>query len=58
MQNTFTKIGALPGFGITKHGRWWYLVETEDGAVLGPRHNSKAEALAYGYQRHAEYFGL
>lgn len=51
-------IKALPGFSIAKHGRYWYLVETETGAQLGGMHNSKAEALAYAYHRYDAYFGL
>lgn len=57
--DSISKISALPGFGILRHGpRHWYLVETVDNAVLGPMHNTKAEALAYAYYRHPAYFGL
>ena len=58
MQHKAQPIAALPGFGIAKHGRYWYLVETEGNAQLGGMHNSKAEALAYAYHRHPAYFGL
>ena len=48
-------IAALPGIGIAKHGRCWLLIDMDGYQQLGPIHNSKAEALAYGYQRHTEW---
>lgn len=51
-------IAALPGFGTAKHGKWWFLVELVDGDQLGGAHNTKLEAIAYGYHRYESYFGV
>ena len=45
-------IGQLPQFGTVKWGKKWFLVDMATGAQLGGAvHNTKAECIAYAYQR-------
>lgn len=46
------RLADLPQFGVKKHGHFWFLVDMDDGAQLGPGdHASKGACIAYAHER-------